>query len=337
MHDWPRQVSALIKAHGVCATVTVTAIRGSAPREIGSKLWLSDSTEGGTIGGGYLEHTCQDKARSLLQNTNAAPTRRHRYALGSQCGQCCGGVVDTFTERLDTSDLAWLQLLCDRQDARVTTTLITDEDGNKALYDGDVCLMGSPVPFEVTSHRSDGLKRNANSQFVIETVVPAPLELAIFGAGHVGRACAQVMATLDARIIVVDSRAAQLEFDWPESVIPMLAVDPVDVVNKLSSTTHCLVMTHDHGLDLRLVDALLSHQRDGAYLGLIGSRSKRRRFDTKLRALGHSAASLQQLICPIGIDQVTGKQPGEIAIAVAAEVLASRAQEQAQQSVRAVV
>ena len=336
MHDWPRQVHALIEAQGTCATVTVTAIRGSAPREIGSKLWLSRSTAGGTIGGGYLEHTCQDQARTLLQDDSTMSTRRHRYALGSQCGQCCGGVVDTFTERLDKTALPWLQLLRDRQNAGLTTTLITDESGNKTLYDSDVCLMGSTVPVDVTRHRPGAHKRTADTSFVIETVTPAPLEIAIFGAGHVGRACAQVMATLDARIAVIDSRAAQLEFAWPDSVILVLAVDPVDFVDKLMPTAHCLVMTHDHGLDLRLVDALLSRQRS-AYLGLIGSQSKRRRFDSKLRALGHSAVALQRLTCPIGIDQVTGKQPGEIAIAVAAEVLASRAQGQGRQTVRAVV
>ena len=66
-------------------------------------------------------------------------------------------------------------------------------------------------------------------------------------------------------------------------------------------------------------------QRDDfAYCGLIGSLSKRRRFEKLMRDAGMSNTALQKLTCPIGIDGIRGKKPAEIAVAVSAELLKTR-------------
>ncbi|MEL6368891.1 MAG: XdhC family protein, partial [Pseudomonadota bacterium] len=57
------------------------------------------------------------------------------------------------------------------------------------------------------------------------------------------------------------------------------------------------------------------------FLGLIGSRTKARRFRKKLLASGLSERTLESLTCPIGLPMLDGKHPGEIAISVAAQVL----------------
>ncbi|MFQ5983127.1 MAG: XdhC family protein [Woeseiaceae bacterium] len=81
-----------------------------------------------------------------------------------------------------------------------------------------------------------------------------------------------------------------------------------------------LVMTHSHPLDQEIVYQILRRD-DFSYCGLIGSVSKRRNFERRLRRQGLAPSRLDRLTCPIGIEGIGGKKPAEIAIAVAAEIL----------------
>ena len=84
--------------------------------------------------------------------------------------------------------------------------------------------------------------------------------------------------------------------------------------------SYYLVMTHSHPLDLDICDRIL-RRGDAAYCGLIGSLTKRRRFEKRLRQQGLSQSVIETLVCPIGVEGISGKKPAEIAIAVAAEIL----------------
>ena len=87
---------------------------------------------------------------------------------------------------------------------------------------------------------------------------------------------------------------------------------------------YLIVMTHSHGLDFDIVEAALE-RHDWAYLGLIGSTSKRAQFERRLAARGAFASELARVTCPIGARSgVTSKEPGAIAVGVAAEILAVR-------------
>jgi xanthine dehydrogenase accessory factor len=80
------------------------------------------------------------------------------------------------------------------------------------------------------------------------------------------------------------------------------------------------IFTHSHDLDYRLTRAAL--KRSGlAYVGLIGSRTKRVRFDRRLKDDGVSEAELARLTCPIGIAELKGKEPAVIAVGLAAQLL----------------
>ena len=92
-----------------------------------------------------------------------------------------------------------------------------------------------------------------------------------------------------------------------------------------------LVMTHSHAIDFDVCDRIL-RRPDTVYCGLIGSLSKRRRFEKRFRAQGLQDKDLERLTCPIGVSGISGKKPAEIAVAAAAEVLQayeSAAREQA--------
>ena len=148
---------------------------------------------------------------------------------------------------------------------------------------------------------------------------PALPDLWLYGAGHVGRALAPILAALPLRLTWIDSRDDIFPTPAPEGVT-LLATDPADAtVASAPAGAHFLVMTHSHDLDYAIVRALLRRD-DHAFLGLIGSDTKARRFRQRLAAQGIPGESIARLTCPIGIDGIESKLPAAIAVSVAAQV-----------------
>ncbi len=154
-----------------------------------------------------------------------------------------------------------------------------------------------------------------------EVVSPCHFQVVLFGAGHVGRALVSALAgATDCRITWIDSRAEQFPETNPPNVQTRLTDNPVAEIDGLPGGAYCLVMTHNHQLDQDLCEALLQRD-DFTYLGLIGSATKYRRFMQRLSEKGISKRQLDRLTCPIGIPGIESKEPGVIAISVAAQLL----------------
>ena len=152
----------------------------------------------------------------------------------------------------------------------------------------------------------------------VATDVPQVL---VYGAGHVGRAVVQLLGLLDVAIRWVDERDDAFPLEPSSCDVERLCVEPVEAeAGRAPAGAFHLVLTHRHDLDLRIVEALL-RRGDFAFLGLIGSQTKRRRFEQLLEARGIAPAALARITCPIGIDGITSKEPAHIAIAVAAQLL----------------
>jgi xanthine dehydrogenase accessory factor len=143
----------------------------------------------------------------------------------------------------------------------------------------------------------------------------------LFGAGHVGRALVHALAQLPYRIRWFDEREDAFPTDLPGNVTIEASAEPRHDVASAPAGTFFLVMTHSHALDLDICDRVLA-RGDFAFLGLIGSASKRATFLGRLRRRGHADATLARLTCPIGLPQVPGKQPAMIAVAVAGQLIA---------------
>ena len=148
------------------------------------------------------------------------------------------------------------------------------------------------------------------------------VEVALFGAGHVGKALAPLLGGLPCRVRWIDARAAEFPAQIPPGVEAVVSEEVVDEVDELPSGCYCIVMTHNHQLDLELAERIL-RRGDFAYFGLIGSRTKRARFEHRLRERGLAPESIARMRCPLGLPEVRGKLPLEIAVAVAGEVIAT--------------
>ncbi len=251
--NWIDTLAELTQRHVAFALVTVTNVQGSAPREPGAKLIITQAGElFGTVGGGRLEALVMEDAQKAIESNTSCT---QKYPLGATAGQCCGGVVEVFID-----------------------------------------VQGSGP------------------------------KLHVFGAGHVGQAVARVLEGTRFAVHVLDERK-----DWLGKLPPSAVKhdEPWDRYAAQLSGGYALVMTHRHDLDEDIVFALA--QKPLAYLGLIGSETKWKRFSHRLSLRGLSDAAIAKIRCPIGIGN-TGKAPREVAISVAAELLALQQQAHGVQS-----
>ena len=245
--------------------VEVAEARGSAPREAGTRMLVSEAEAVGTVGGGHLELKAIARAREMLR-TDRLNSHTEHFPLGPALGQCCGGAVTLAYHTLDARALArWPE--------------------------------------------------------------SAPLfHLQLYGAGHVGRAIATLLATLDVSIDWIDEREQEFPATtmfgtpWPAH-IRRVCVDAVAGEVRLAPPgAFYLVLTHDHDLVLRITEAVLQ-RGDFGYLGLIGSKTKRQRFVHRFAQRGLAPGAIARMTCPIGVEGITGKEPEVIAVAVLAQLL----------------
>jgi len=294
--------------------VTVTALRGSAPREAGASMLVDAVGTVGTIGGGRLEWHAVTLARELLRNARAAPVRLADLILGPELGQCCGGRVELWLERLTRNDVHWL------------------EDAARRLRAQPELAIASEIVDGIVTHRL--LRRSFAAAAAVEIEhgprervtlfeVPRPRrpDLWIFGAGHVGQALVRLLAELALfEITWIESRPELLPGSLPEGVTPQLCDAPAELAASARAGTHFVVMTHDHALDYQLCRVILG-RGSSSWLGLIGSASKSARFRSRLLRDGLSRETVSRLICPIGVPGISSKLAGAIAIAIAAQLL----------------
>jgi xanthine dehydrogenase accessory factor len=153
-----------------------------------------------------------------------------------------------------------------------------------------------------------------------EVVMPVKMPVMVFGAGHVGRALVPLLAQLPVSLIWVDGRYDMLPKILPMGVQSVQEDTPVDAIADAPANTCYIIMTHHHGLDLALAEAALK-RLDARYVGVIGSATKAARFRHRLRDKGLGSQLDKVFQCPVGIPDITGKLPAEVAIAVAAKIM----------------
>lgn len=149
--------------------------------------------------------------------------------------------------------------------------------------------------------------------------------LLLFGAGHVGRALVMALAPLPFAIDWTDPRESAFPPLAPANTTMIRTDDPAAQITAAPAGAFVLIMTHDHALDFTLVAAALKRP-DFPFIGLIGSATKRARFEKRLRLLGLDTA---RLVCPIGLPEIVGKEPAIIAAGVTAQLLALRSAQRA--------
>ncbi|MBV8448204.1 MAG: xanthine dehydrogenase accessory protein XdhC [Hyphomicrobiales bacterium] len=155
----------------------------------------------------------------------------------------------------------------------------------------------------------------------------------LFGAGHVGLALAQALAPLPLAVTLLDDRDSS-HLSLPEAISFKRLDDPEGEVEAAPANSAFVVLTHSHALDYRLADAALRRD-DARYVGMIGSMTKRTRFERWFLARGGAREALLRFICPIGGKRVRDKRPSVIAALATAEILSHLLANKTQQNDKA--
>ncbi len=164
---------------------------------------------------------------------------------------------------------------------------------------------------------------------LFEGVFQPDFTLAIFGAGHVGKAIVHCLSQIPCKVYWIDSREAEFPTELPPNIIKVQSDYPVDEITDMPTSCYYLVLTHNHQLDLDLSEKILK-RNDFAYLGVIGSKTKSARFKHKLRDKGVHEETIHSMMCPMGDADITSKQPGEIAISTLSQILKIKQQKNTQ-------
>ncbi len=216
MKTW-RTIAAAIARHGTCAMVTITDVKGSAPRECGTRMIVTAEGIHGTIGGGALEW----QAIAETQKQPPGATQKTR-TLGPDLGQCCGGVVTLVTEVFGQKSLPQIREFAAREENEPFTLISR-------------CPL---IPFP-------------------ETFGETRTSLYLLGAGHVGRALMLPLATLPFDVIWLDLRSDAFPKLSPENITIKPSPDPASELGECPPNAFALVMSHSHALDLAFTEAAL--------------------------------------------------------------------------------
>jgi xanthine dehydrogenase accessory factor len=160
---------------------------------------------------------------------------------------------------------------------------------------------------------------------------PAPMHIVLFGAGHVGHALVTLLGSLPCVVQWVDERDELFPDETPPNVQIEATDTPDVIVDNAPAGAYFLVMTHNHALDFSLA-ARIMRRRDFTYFGMIGSKTKRVKFERRLLERGVDLDRLVEMTCPIGVGGIVDKAPSAIAVAVCAELLQIRSRQIAAQA-----
>jgi xanthine dehydrogenase accessory factor len=295
------------------AIAAVTAASGSTPRHLGARMAVAaDGEQWGTVGGGRIEQLVVAAGKEVAAGAPARVVRQH---LVRDLAMCCGGSMEVAITPAAPSRDAIAQLA----GARRALVLVTPLDGGPLVV-----------------REPQGSDPHAHQPAIVDGALVERLGIAeraiLFGAGHVARMLGPQLAKLGFAVVVCDdgeTGAIETPPEWADRVVE--SFDAVEVERELggfSGDDYVLIVTRDHAIDLKLLEQLIGHD-ELRYLGMIGSRGKIGRFRKRLEAKGiidDSDLGMQRwarLRAPIGLD-IGAETPEEIAVAVAAELIACR-------------
>jgi xanthine dehydrogenase accessory factor len=289
------------------AVATVVATRRSAPRPVGSKLFVSETGDlAGSVSGGCVESDVVLAAQEVLAG---GPSRLLTYGITDEMafgvGLPCGGEIDVFVQELTEAE---------RPD--VTLTVVAGEGVGERLHDPELELAA----------RRRGVSHvfALEDRTVLADVLAPPPTLFVYGAVDTAGALCRAAKLLGWRTVVADARATfatperipsadELLIAWPDEALAQVQPDLATAV---------VVLTHDDKFDLPLIRGALAG--DAFYVGWIGSRRNQERRRDLLREEGMTDDELGRISGPSGLDIGAGT-PSETAVSILAEILAVRA------------
>ncbi len=295
---------------GAVVRATLIGVKGSAPREVGATMLITADDIYQTIGGGALEFDVMASARAWMSSNDKPDTRWQRrvisVALGPDMGQCCGGHVRVLLELFTAGERDALMDLA----ASAPSLIAHPVQPGAALFAVDQDNANHHA------HHNARLGLSADGSVFIAAPDRRQRALFLYGAGHVGRALVGHLMALEYDVHWVDIAQDRFPAETGDGACRVIASDPTIIARHAPDGAIHLVLTHSHALDQAICHSLLL-QGNFARLGLIGSATKAARFRRALAKAGIADDQLDRLVCPVGMLEITGKQPARVALSIA--------------------
>ena len=297
-HDTVRSAARAWKGEPM-AIATVISTWGSAPRPRGSHMLVhADGRFEGSVSGGCVENDILQAAAEVIAG---APFQVRNYGVADaaawEVGLPCGGEIAVLVQPVSAAgfDPELFDRIADARDTgsalTVTTDLATGHSDARPIETGQVFV-----------NRYD-----------------PPRRLLIVGAVQIAQALAQLATPLGIDIVVIDPRArflteerfpgVTLDDRWPDEAIAAYRPGP---------STAVVTLSHDIKIDDPALIAALA--TDAAYVGALGSRKSHAARRERLAAAGVTAANIDRIDAPVGID-IGAIGPSEIALSIAAAMI----------------
>ncbi len=344
MREIVKEAIGLLEKGQGFALATIVEQARSAPRSAGARMVVrKDGAVIGTVGGGALEARVQKIAAEVMTSRKAALVSFNLTAGDSSgMGMICGGEVSVLIEYVDAGDPSCLPLYRDlaaalerSERAWLVTLLPSEEDGRSGRSflmraNGEVTgILGDAAESlqdlldEVRGCRAFTFLKGRRA--VIDSLGNRGTAL-IFGAGHVGRSLVPVLSSVEFRTVILDDRQefANLErFGCADEIVHLDSFEDAFRGVTIDEQSYVVIITRGHLHDRTVLGQAL--RTTAAYIGLIGSRTKR---DLTFQALldeGFVKEDLERIHSPIGLS-IKAETPAEIAVSIAAELIRIRAE-----------
>lgn len=317
------------------ALCTIVASSGSTPRGSGAKMAVfADGTTCGTIGGGAVEHESIALAKEALAR-RCAFTRGFRLApsQAADIGMICGGQVIVAFQFFAGGDAAALTLLSHiatlfdtQQDAWLVTKLSGGVAADMGVYARDTGLLfAKEIPeAEILPLLAPRAVRGQGEPcYYVEPLTRAGI-VYVFGGGHVSQELVPLLAHVGFSVAVYEDRERFADpARFPGAVRTILAPFP-EAAERVAVTRddYIVIMTRGHQADFEVLAQML--RTPATYVGVIGSRHKIAATNARLLAAGIRETELARIHTPIGLP-IGAETPAEIAVSIAAELIAHRA------------
>lgn len=327
------------------AVITIMTHKGSTPRTSGSKMIvLKDRTIFGTIGGGLVEAMVIDAGVELLELNKCkimefALNKKLKDGLDMVCGGDLTVLMEAYVKSPELISVFQALVALEKKGkkgflvSKIKGFSKSDFTTQKCLALPDTSVKGSMVlPVQlmeaIQEDRFSGsfpvLYNAGLEEFIVEPVLPLDV-IYIFGAGHVGFQLAKMAMLADFQTIIVDDRG---EFANLERFPDSKEVHAVDHFKKafddlnIDTNAYLVIMTRGHLHDQTVLEQAL--KTSAAYVGMIGSSSKRKQIYDNLMEKGVSKKSLEKVYSPIGLE-IMSETPAEIAVSIIGEIILVRA------------
>jgi Xanthine and CO dehydrogenases maturation factor, XdhC/CoxF family len=306
-----------LEANHSLMMITIIKREGSAPREVGARMYLTDTKEvDGSIGGGRIEYLALKVAAKLLQEQQSQVSQYH---LGNEqaaaIGMVCGGDIWLSYQYLSADIKGQLEVI--RQIVKAgeanENIWLTMEMGKAGGQEIGVAFAGSNHPTLVESN---------GSMYYTDPILKTGT-VYIFGGGHVSKELTPLLVYLGFSCVVYDDREEYANSQEFPSATRIICEEFGDIEKhiKLNAEDYVVSMTRGHLHDIAVQAwALKQHP---CYIGVIGSKRKVEFSKNELLKQGFSTAEIASCHSPIGLD-IGADTPQEIAVSVAAELIEIR-------------